>query len=132
MRRSVDLPQPDGPTSAVVLAGCSVRSTRSSAAKAAPGWPKLPKLLATPLRATRGGPLRGKSLVITGTLSVPRDEVIVRIEAAGGKVTGSLSKKTDYLVAGEDPGSKVEKAKQLGVAILDEAGLDALIGGARS
>jgi DNA ligase (NAD+) len=81
-------------------------------------------------RAARGGPLRGKSLVITGTLSAPRDDVVVRIEAAGGKVTGGLSKKTDYLVAGADPGSKLDKARQLGVAVLDEAGLAALIGGA--
>ncbi|MFN8644185.1 MAG: NAD-dependent DNA ligase LigA [Candidatus Binatia bacterium] len=77
----------------------------------------------------RGGPLAGKSLVITGTLSAPRDEVVERIEAAGGKVTGGISRKTDYLVAGEDAGSKLDKARSLGVEILDEAALDRLIGG---
>jgi DNA ligase (NAD+) len=77
----------------------------------------------------RGGPLAGKSLVITGTLSVPRDEIIERIEAAGGKVTGSISRKTDYLVAGEDAGSKLEKARALGVEVLDEAALARLIAG---
>ena len=70
-----------------------------------------------------GGPLSGKTFVLTGTLSVPRDEVVERIDAAGGKVTGSVSKKTDYVVAGDDPGSKLEKATKLGVAVLDEAGL---------
>jgi DNA ligase (NAD+) len=80
-------------------------------------------------RRRRGGPLTGKSLVITGTLSAPRDEIVDRIEAAGGKVTGSISRKTDYLVAGEDSGSKLEKARTLGVAVLDEAGLERLIGG---
>ena len=59
--------------------------------------------------------------MITGTLSVPRDEVIARIEAAGGKVTGGVSKKTDYVVAGDDPGSKLDKARKLGVEVLDEA-----------
>jgi DNA ligase (NAD+) len=79
-------------------------------------------------RAGRG-PLRDKTLVITGTLSVPRDEVVARIETAGGKVTGGVSKKTDYVVAGEDPGSKVDKARKLGVTVLDERELDALLQG---
>jgi DNA ligase (NAD+) len=80
-------------------------------------------------RRRRGGPLAGKSLVITGTLSAPRDDVVERIEAAGGKVTGSISRKTDYLVAGEDAGSKLDKARTLGVEVLDEAALDRLLGG---
>ena len=80
-------------------------------------------------RRRRGGPLAGKSLVITGTLSAPRDEIVDRIEAAGGRVTGSISRKTDYLVAGEEAGSKLDKARTLGVAVLDEAGLDALLQG---
>ena len=80
-------------------------------------------------RRRRGGPLAGKSLVITGTLSAPRDEFVERIEAAGGRVTGSISRKTDYLVAGEEAGSKLDKARTLGVAVLDEAGLDALLQG---
>jgi DNA ligase (NAD+) len=82
-----------------------------------------------PAPRRRGGPLAGKTLVITGTLSAPRDEVIDRIEAAGGKVTGSLSRKTDFLVVGEDPGSKVEKAKTLGVTVLDERELAVRLGG---
>ncbi|HSP96230.1 MAG TPA: NAD-dependent DNA ligase LigA [Candidatus Dormibacteraeota bacterium] len=80
-------------------------------------------------RRRRGGPLAGKSLVITGTLSAPRDDVIERIEAAGGKVTGSISRKTDYLVAGEDAGSKLDKARTLGVEVLDEAALERLLRG---
>jgi DNA ligase (NAD+) len=80
-------------------------------------------------RQPRGGPLHGKSLVITGTLSAPRDDVIARIEAAGGKVTGSVTRKTDYVVAGDEAGSKLDKARKLGVTVLDEGGLDALLDG---
>ena len=73
--------------------------------------------------------LAGKTLVLTGTLPHwTRDEAKAAIEAAGGKVTGSVSKKTDYLVAGEAAGSKLAKAEQLEVPILDEAGLRALLG----
>jgi DNA ligase (NAD+) len=60
-------------------------------------------------------------------MSQARSEVKARIEAAGGKVTSSVSGKTSYVVAGEDPGSKIRKATSLGVEILDEAGLEALI-----
>jgi len=75
------------------------------------------------------GPLVGKTVVLTGTLpSLSRDDAIERIEAAGGKVTGSVSKKTDYLVAGADPGSKLTKAQDLGTEVLDEDGLLALLG----
>jgi DNA ligase (NAD+) len=75
------------------------------------------------------GPLAGKTLVLTGTLpNLTREQAIERVEAAGGKVTGSVSKKTDYVVAGEDPGSKYTKAQQLGTTILDEDGLLALLG----
>lgn len=66
-------------------------------------------------------PLFGKSFVITGTLSVGRDEMKALIEARGGKVSGSVSKKTDYLVAGEDCGSKLDKARAAGVKILTES-----------
>ena len=74
-------------------------------------------------------PLADKTFVLTGGLSAPRGDVKARIEAAGGKVTGSVSKKTDYLVAGDKAGSKLEKAEKLGVRVLDEAGLDLLFGG---
>jgi DNA ligase (NAD+) len=69
----------------------------------------------------RGGTkLAGKTFVLTGTLSEPRDDVKERIIAAGGKVSGSVSKKTDYVVAGENAGSKLDDAKRLGIAILNE------------
>ena len=73
-------------------------------------------------------PLLGKTLVITGTLpTLSREEAKELIEAAGGKVSGSVSKKTHWLVAGEEAGSKLDKARELGVDILDEAGLQALL-----
>ncbi len=75
------------------------------------------------------GALAGKTFVLTGTLpNLARDEAKALIEAAGGKVSGSVSAKTHYVVAGEEAGSKLDKAKALGVAILDEAGLKALLG----
>ncbi len=67
----------------------------------------------------RRGPLLGKTLVITGTLPVTRDQAAETIVAAGGKVSGSVSAKTDYLVAGADAGSKLAKAQKLGITILD-------------
>jgi DNA ligase (NAD+) len=74
------------------------------------------------------GPLVGKTLVLTGTLpNLTREDATERIEAAGGKVTGSVSKKTDYVVAGADPGTKLTKAQDLGTEILDEDGLLALL-----
>jgi len=73
-------------------------------------------------------PLLGKTLVLTGTLpTLSRDEAKELIEVAGGKVSGSVSKKTHYVVAGEEAGSKLDKARELGVTILDEAGLQALL-----
>jgi DNA ligase (NAD+) len=75
------------------------------------------------------GPLVGKTFVITGTLpNLSREEATARIEEAGGKVTGSVSKKTDYLLLGADPGSKLAKAEELGTEILDEDGLLTLLG----
>jgi DNA ligase (NAD+) len=76
------------------------------------------------------GPLVGKTLVLTGTMpNLTREEATRRIEDAGGKVTGSVSKKTDYVVAGTDPGSKLTKAQELGTDVLDEQGLLSLLGG---
>ena len=73
-------------------------------------------------------PLAGKTYVITGTLSRSRDDIKVDLEALGAKVAGSVSKKTSALIAGENAGSKLDKAQALGVEILDEAGLSALLG----
>lgn len=75
------------------------------------------------------GPMAGKTFVLTGTLpTLSRDAAGAMIEAAGGKVSGSVSKKTSYVVAGAEAGSKLAKAEELGVTILDEAGLLALLG----
>ena len=77
----------------------------------------------------RTSQLEGFTFVLTGTLpNLTRDEAKQRIEAAGGKVSGSVSKKTSYLVAGEEAGSKLDKAQQLKVPILDEAELLKLLG----
>ena len=81
-----------------------------------------------PLQSASDGPLSGKTFVLTGTLSeMTRDEAKQKIQARGGKVTGSVSKKTDFLVHGEKPGSKLTKAQKLEVATLDETGLHALL-----
>jgi DNA ligase (NAD+) len=74
------------------------------------------------------GPLAGKTFVLTGTLpTLTREEATEAIQAAGGRVTGSVSKKTDYVVAGESPGSKLAQAERLDVAVLDEDGLRQLL-----
>jgi len=84
-------------------------------------WPAVEK--------PRTQPLAGKTFVLTGTLSMPRGELKGKLQALGAKVTGSVSSKSDYVVAGENPGSKHDKAVQLGVAILDEAACLELISG---
>ena len=81
-----------------------------------------------PIAVARGGPLTGKVFVLTGTLpTLGRDEATRMLEAAGAKVTGSVSKKTSYLVAGAEAGSKLDKARELNVAILDEVGMLGLL-----
>ena len=85
-------------------------------------WPE------TAGKQAASGVLLGKTLVLTGTLpNLSRDAAQAMIEAAGGKVSGSVSKKTDYVVAGSDAGSKLEKAQTLNVAVIDEAELLALL-----
>jgi DNA ligase (NAD+) len=76
-----------------------------------------------------GAPLAGSTWVITGTLSQPRESFADRIRAAGGKVSGSVSAKTSWLLAGGEAGSKLEKAQALKVPVLDEAGFEALLAG---
>jgi DNA ligase (NAD+) len=79
-------------------------------------------------RRVTGGPLEGKTVVLTGTLpELTREEVATLVKSAGGKVTNSVSKKTDYVVAGDSPGSKLAKAESFGTEVLDEAGLLALV-----
>ena len=79
-------------------------------------------------KAVAGTALAGKTIVLTGTMSVARGEIKSLVEANGGKVTGSVSKKTSYVVAGDSPGSKVEKADKIGVPVISEDELRALLG----
>src|SRR5690606_31668779 len=74
-----------------------------------------------PIERAEHRPFAGKTVVITGTLSVSRKEMTEFIERHGGHVAGSVSRNTDYLVAGENPGSKLDRARELGVAIVSEA-----------
>jgi DNA ligase (NAD+) len=74
------------------------------------------------------GPLKGTTWVLTGTLSIAREEAAEMIRAKGGKVSGSVSAKTTYLLAGEEAGSKLDKAQKLGVKALNEEEFRKLIG----
>jgi DNA ligase (NAD+) len=79
-------------------------------------------------RRAEGGPLEGTTFVLTGTLpTLSRDEATKMIRRAGGKVTSSVSKNTDYLVAGDSPGSKLAKAEDVGTEIIDEERLRELL-----
>jgi DNA ligase (NAD+) len=79
--------------------------------------------------ASTPGPLSGKTFVLTGTLAtMTREAATEAIQGRGGKVTGSVSKKTDYVVAGADPGSKLAKAETLGLSVLDEDTFKKLVG----
>ena len=91
--------------------------------KAGVHWPKVKRIKAEEL------PLQGKTFVITGTLSMKRDELKDRLQSLGAKVTGSVSKSTDYVVVGDDPGSKFEKAKQLGITTLNESEIKQMLKG---
>jgi DNA ligase (NAD+) len=83
-----------------------------------------------PREKPKAGALRGKTFVLTGTLpTLKREEAKQKIEQAGGKVASSVSSKTNYLVAGEEAGSKLDKAQDLGIPIVNEAGLLAMLGG---
>ncbi|MBA1148932.1 NAD-dependent DNA ligase LigA [Ectothiorhodospiraceae bacterium WFHF3C12] len=78
--------------------------------------------------ARKDAPLAGRTFVLTGSLEeMTREEAKERLQALGGKVTGSVSKKTDYVIAGADPGSKLDKAERLGLTVLDEAGFRRLL-----
>jgi DNA ligase (NAD+) len=83
-------------------------------------------------KVVTGTALAGSTFVLTGTLpGLTREEATALIEAAGGKVSGSVSKKTSYVLAGEEAGSKLEKARTLGVSVIDEAQFRALLAGER-
>ncbi|MGA7884357.1 MAG: NAD-dependent DNA ligase LigA [Acidobacteriaceae bacterium] len=85
-------------------------------------------LIMTAEKRKKSAELEGLTFVLTGTLpTLSRDEAKAKIEAAGGRVSGSVSKKTNYVVAGEEAGSKLDKAKELGVKVIDEAGLEAML-----
>jgi DNA ligase (NAD+) len=86
------------------------------------------KLRLTGTRKARGTKLAGKTFVLTGTLAhFTRDEAKKMIEDAGGRVSGSVSKKTDFVVAGDDAGSKLDKAKELGVKVIGEKEMQELL-----
>jgi DNA ligase (NAD+) len=87
-------------------------------------------LTMTAEKRKKSSQLEGLTFVLTGTLpTLSREDAKARIETAGGRVSGSVSKKTNYVVAGEEAGSKLDKAKELGVKVIDEAALEVLLSG---
>jgi len=85
------------------------------------------------LAPTQAGPLSGKTVVITGALpTLSRDDATAMIQTAGGKVTSAVSAKTDYVLVGDKPGSKLERALDLGVPTIDETGLQQIIEGGKA
>jgi len=92
------------------------------------GWEPPRPVSTDTTAAAKAAVVAGKTFVITGTLSRPRDAIKAELLSLGAKVTGSVSSNTDYLVAGEEPGSKLTRARELGVQVLDEKGLAALLG----
>jgi len=87
----------------------------------------------SPTPKKRTGSLQGKALVVTGTLKdFSRQQAEQAIKEAGGKVSGSVSRKTDFVVVGEDPGSKLHKARELGVEVIDEGRFKELLAGKES
>jgi DNA ligase (NAD+) len=117
-----------GPTVAALVAGFFANERNSQVVdalvRAGVHWPDVVRPPAS------AQPLAGKTIVLTGTLEgITRDEASERLEALGAKVAGSVSKKTSYVVAGTEAGSKLDRARELGVAVLDAAGLASLLAG---
>jgi len=99
------------------------REVVSKLLQAGIAWPKIK------VKADAELPLKGRTIVVTGTLaSMTRDEAKAAVQMLGGKASGSVSSKTDYVVVGENPGSKADKAESLGVEILDEGSFLKLLG----
>lgn len=101
----------------------STRRLLTSLQKAGLNFSALPEEL-----EERGGIFSGKKFVITGTLSLPREDWIRQIQSLGGSVVGSVSAKTDFVLAGEEAGSKLEKARTLGVRVISEKEFEKLVG----
>jgi DNA ligase (NAD+) len=88
-------------------------------------------LVLTAEKRKKTSQLQGLTFVLTGALpNLSRDQAKTKIEAAGGRISGSVSKKTNYVVAGEEAGSKLDKARELGVEVIDEAGLEKMLASA--